>query len=163
MRNLFLSLALTGALLLPFGVAQANDSIPVHVDLTGCENITSTRTAGHIIFDTGVGVETWIGSFSGSFASTERDTIYPDGTVRFRTSGTFSGQVAGQAGSFAATFEGVALPDGSFSGHWVAHQGSGELQHLQAQGDFSGGPANPRPGCDVPYRGTFSGAMHFEA
>ena len=161
MRTILVSLALLGWLFAPSGVARASGGRPIVVTYTACETITSSHSAGGNTLLSGSDAFSWNGTFTGSFVATEHDVLFADGSLHFQGRGTFTGLVDGKAGSFVDTFDGLAQPDGSFSGHWAAGQASGDLRGFHAEGDLVGVSAGPAAGCDVPFAGSFSGEMHF--
>jgi hypothetical protein len=162
MRKLFLSLMIGGSLLLPLGVAQAEQSLPVNASYTGCETIISERTVKDKIHAVGFDTDTWTGTFAGSDTGIERDVIYPDGSVSFKGRITFVGVVAGKAGSFLYSFEGFAPSSGPYLAHWVISDGSGGLVGIEGKGTEVGQILGPTPECALPYAGASSGQIQFE-
>lgn len=110
--------------------------------------------------------ENYHGMLEGTYAGTERDIVYANGTATFRGSGTFSGTVAGRTGTGRLTYEGavgtsgVMPATGPGSGKWVLIGETGGLASVVARGTWGAEFLGLSDACDWGlYGGTYSGQV----
>ena len=113
------------------------------------------RAAGPNTVET-VGItENFFGTLNGTYAGTERDVIYADGSATFHGSGIFTGAVAGRAGTATYLYEGIAPAGQPFHATWVLVGETGSLASVRGHGTFGGNFDGVTTACDG---GIFSGS-----
>ncbi|MBI3745765.1 MAG: hypothetical protein HY264_04445 [Chloroflexi bacterium] len=110
--------------------------------------------------------ENYHGMLEGTYAGTERDVVYADGTATFHGNGTFSGTVAGRTGTGRLTYEGavptsgVMPATGPHSGTWVLVGETGGLASIVARGNWGAQLLGGSDICDWGiYGGAYSGQV----
>lgn len=94
------------------------------------------------------------GTFTGTRVGEGVLVEHPDGSFEARDSGTYTGMVAGKAGSATV----AAQATGTFSsvtGHVAVTDGSGGLSGIQAQINIVGSATGP-----ASFAGTYAGVIH---
>ena len=162
--GLFISgVAPAAALAAPGGAASPTADAGTWDD---CNTLISVSVAGpNLIVTVGI-TENYHGMLEGTYAGTERDVVYANGTATFHGSGTFSGTVAGLTGTGRLSYEGAvgtsgAMPaTGPHSGKWVLTGVTGGLASVVARGNWGAEFLGVSVACDAGlYGGTYSGKV----
>src|SRR5436305_14141162 len=96
------------------------------------------RAAGPNTVET-VGItENFFGTLLGTYAGTERDVIYADGSATSHGSGIFTGAVAGRSGTATYLYAGVAPAGQPFHGTWAPVGETGSLASANGHGTCGG-------------------------
>ena len=120
-----------------------------------CNFAPDFRAAGPNLVGT-VGItENFFGTLLGTYAGTERDVVYADGSATFHGSGIFTGNVAGRSGTATYSYEGIAPAGQPFRATWVLVGDSGSLASVRGHGTFGGNFDGVSDTCDA---GIFSGS-----
>ena len=119
------------------------------------------RAAGPNTVET-VGItENFFGTLLGTYAGTERDVIYADGSATFHGSGIFTGAVAGRSGTATYLYEGVAPAGQPFHATWVLVGETGSLASVNGHGTFGGNFEGVTEACDGGiFSGSYEGALN---
>jgi Protein of unknown function (DUF3224) len=126
-----------------------------------CNFAPDFRAAGPNAVGT-VGItENFFGTLNGTYAGTERDVIYADGSATFHGSGIFTGTVAGRSGTGTYLYEGVAPAGQPFRATWVLVGETGSLASVRGHGTFGGNFDGVSGACDGGiFSGTYEGALN---
>jgi hypothetical protein len=97
--------------------------------------------------------ETFTGTLTGTRDGSGTLVIHPDGTLRARTSGLFTGTIGGVPGNatFSDTAAGVAS---SIVGRFRTSEGSGALENITVSGSINGHATSA-----VSFAGTYAGKV----
>src|SRR5260221_10410423 len=105
-----------------------------------CNTLISVAEAGpNLIVTVGI-VENYHGMLEGTYAGTESDVVYLNGSATLHGSGSFSGTVAGMTGTGRLSYEakvgtsGVLPSTGPGSGKWVFEGATGGLAPVVRHG-----------------------------
>ena len=131
-----------------------------------CNVLVSVSEPGpNLIVTVGI-TENYHGMLEGTYAGTERDVVYANGTATFHGSGTFSGTVAGLTGTGHLSYEGavgtsgVMPATGPHSGKWVLTGETGGLASVVARGNWGAEFLGISDACDAGlYGGAYSGQV----
>lgn len=130
-----------------FAAISASSARRVRIGLRtwdDCNTNPRVRAAGSNLIVTVDIVESYFGTLDGTYAGTERDVVYADGTATFTGRGTFSGSVDGLTGTGRMLYEGavgtsgVMPATGPNSGTWGLIGESGALRGVVARGHWGG-------------------------
>ena len=126
-----------------------------------CNFAPDFRAAGPNAVGT-VGItENFFGTLNGTYAGTERDVIYADGSATFHGSGTFTGTVAGRSGTGTYRYEGIGPAGQPFRATWVFVGETGSLASVRGHGTFGGNFDGVSGACDGGiFSGTYEGALN---
>jgi hypothetical protein len=95
-----------------------------------------------------------------TYAGTERDQVYADGSATFHGAGIFTGTVNGKSGTASYTYEGVAPAGQPFTATWTLIGMTGSLARVNGGGTFGGSFIDVSAQCDGGiYAGTYAGAF----
>lgn len=124
-------------------------------------NIAPVVRAGGPNLTVWVGItENFSGTMVGTYAGTERDQVYADGSATFHGAGTFTGSVNGKSGTASYTYEGVAPAGQPFTATWTLIGKTGALAKVKGSGAFGGSFIDVSAECDGGiYAGTYAGAF----
>jgi hypothetical protein len=131
-----------------------------------CNVLISVSEPGpNLIVTVGI-TESYHGMLEGTYAGTERDVVYANGTATFHGSGSFIGTVAGLTGTGHLSYEGavgtsgVMPATGPHSGKWVLTGETGGLASVIARGTWGAEFLGVSDACDAGlYGGTYSGQV----
>jgi hypothetical protein len=131
-----------------------------------CNTFISVAEAGpNLIVTVGI-VENYHGMLEGTYAGTERDVVYLNGSATLHGSGSVSGTVAGMTGTGRLSYEakvgtsGVLPATGPGSGTWVFEGATGGLASVVASGTWGAQSLGVSDACDAGlYGGTYSGQV----
>jgi hypothetical protein len=126
-----------------------------------CNFAPDFRAAGPNAVGT-VGItENFFGTLNGTYAGTERDVLYADGSATFHGSGIFTGTAAARSGTGTYSYEGVAPAGQRFRATWVLVGETGSLASVIGHGTFGGNFDGVRDACDGGiFAGTYEGALN---
>lgn len=131
-----------------------------------CNTLISVAEAGpNLIVTVGI-AENYHGMLEGTYAGTERDVVYANGSATLHGSGSFSGTVAGLTGTGRLSYEakvrtsGVLPATGPGSGKWVLKGTTGGLASVVASGTWGAQFLGVSDACDAGlYGGEYSGQV----
>ena len=139
------------------GFPALTSAAPVEASGTwdDCNFAPSLRAAGpNTVVTLGI-TENFFGTLLGTYAGTERDVVYADGSATFHGSGIFTGNVAGRSGTATYRYEGIAPASQPFHATWVLVGETGSLASVKGHGTFGGSFNGVTDACDA---GIFSGS-----
>ena len=124
-------------------------------------NFGAAVRAGGPNLTVSVGItENFSGTLDGTYAGTERDQVYANGSATFHGAGVFTGSIDGRSGTAAYTYQGSAPAGVPFRATWALTGLSGDLLGVHGQGTFGGAFTGVSETCDAGlYAGTYAGAI----
>lgn len=131
-----------------------------------CNSNPIVSIAGpNVVVTVGI-TENYHGMLEGTYAGTERDVVYANGTATFHGSGIFSGTVVGLSGTGRLSYEGavgtsgVMPATGPRSGKWVLVGETGGLASVVARGNWGAEFLGVSDACDAGiYGGAYGGQV----
>jgi hypothetical protein len=141
-------------------LASAASRMSISGTWDDCNFGPAVKTAGpNLIVSVGI-TENFYGPMAGTYAGTERDVVYADGSASFKGAGTFTGSVDGIAGTASYTYEGQAPAGQPFSATWTLVGQSGDLAGAHGHGTFGGTFTGVSDPCDAGlYAGDYAGSI----
>lgn len=154
--------AVTAVLAIAFAPAAVFAATPAAASgaWDDCNFGAAVRSGGpNLTVNVGI-TENFSGSLSGTYAGTERDQVYADGSATFHGSGTFTGWINGRSGTGTYKYEGSAPVGTPFTATWVFIGQTGGLTATTGRGTFGGTFTGVSGDCDAGmYAGTYAGAI----
>ena len=142
------------------GLVSAASPSSVSGTWDDCNFGAAVKAAGpNVIVTVGI-TENFYGPMAGTYAGTERDVVYADGSATFKGAGTFTGSIDGVSGTAAYTYEGKAPAGQPFTATWTLIGNGGDLASANGHGTFGGTFTGVSGPCDAgQYAGDYAGSI----
>ena len=144
-------------------------SLPVKGEWIGCNTVSDSKEEGDQRVATLTTSKKFNGTVDGTYDGTERSAVRGDGSGSFKSSGVFTGEVNGRAGTAVLTYSGTIDKEGRAVAHWVLDQGTDDLARVDGHGTFEGKLVErglegcPNNRTQSALAGSYSGTVNFSS